>query len=105
MVLIIHVTILSLSNFNLCLSPLCGFIFVLRNTTKKVWTLELCRCVEPPCGQLNPASPGLYDTLEQIYSDLLDMFPVQQFHMGGDEISLACWNSSQEVTTHFLTTF
>jgi len=54
-------------------------------------------CVEPPCGQLNPASPGLYDTLEQIYSDLLDMFPVQQFHMGGDEISLACWNSSQEV--------
>ena len=54
-------------------------------------------CVEPPCGQLNPASPGMYDVLATIFRDMLDMFGVKQFHLGGDEIHVGCWNSSADI--------
>lgn len=54
-------------------------------------------CVEPPCGQLNPASEGMYDVLEKIYTELISMFGDTQFHMGGDEIHVGCWNSSQDI--------
>ena len=53
--------------------------------------------MEPPCGQLNPVMSGLYDVLEMIYRDMFNMFGVKQFHLGGDEIHLGCWNSSQHI--------
>ena len=56
-------------------------------------------CVEPPCGQLNPAKAGMYDVLETIYKEMLNIFGDTQFHMGGDEIHVGCWNSSSDVTT------
>ncbi|GAB0100869.1 Beta-hexosaminidase [Sergentomyia squamirostris] len=55
-------------------------------------------CVEPPCGQLDPSKDALYDVLEDIYREFNEMF--QQpfvFHMGGDEVSVSCWNSSSEL--------
>jgi len=54
-------------------------------------------CVEPPCGQLNPASTGMYDVLEKIYREFINMFGTTQFHMGGDEIHVGCWNSSHDI--------
>ena len=65
------------------------------------------RCVEPPCGQLNPAVDELYDVLENIYRffpwaiieiflklevlksstrDWLELFKPTTFHVGGDEV-------------------
>merc|ERR1711915_649748 len=43
-------------------------------------------CVEPPCGQLNPAAPGMYDVLETIHMEFLSMFSPSILHMGGDEV-------------------
>lgn len=55
-------------------------------------------CVEPPCGQLDPTKDKVYDVLEDIYREMNDMFTHSDvFHMGGDEVSLSCWNSSVEV--------
>ena len=54
-------------------------------------------CVEPPCGQLNPASSGMYSVLGNIFADMINMFGVKQFHMGGDEIHVGCWNSSSDI--------
>lgn len=55
-------------------------------------------CVEPPCGQLNPTKPELYDVLENIYTDMAELFTTTDlFHMGGDEVSERCWNSSQQI--------
>ncbi|XP_069356391.1 chitooligosaccharidolytic beta-N-acetylglucosaminidase [Maniola hyperantus] len=54
-------------------------------------------CVEPPCGQLNPVKDELYDYLEDIYSDMAEVFPTDIFHMGGDEVSEKCWNTSSEI--------
>ena len=48
--------------------------------------------------QLNPASSGLYPVLETIFSDMLAMFSPSSFHMGGDEIHVGCWNSSDDIT-------
>lgn len=57
-------------------------------------------CVEPPCGQLDPTKDALYDVLDDIYREMYEMFDSpDMFHMGGDEVSLACWNSSQEIQT------
>ncbi|EDW30345.1 GL17874 [Drosophila persimilis] len=51
-------------------------------------------CVEPPCGQLDPTAEGLYDVLEDIYAEMWELFSPDIFHMGGDEVSTSCWNSS-----------
>ena len=61
---------------------------------KEPWTEW---CIEPPCGQLNPASDGMYDILENIYAEFIRMFGDVQFHMGGDEIHVGCWNASSDV--------
>lgn len=43
-------------------------------------------CLQPPCGQLNPAEPEIYDQLEAIYEELHDVFQFDTFHMGADEV-------------------
>jgi len=54
-------------------------------------------CVEPPCGQLNPLHEGMYNVLGEIFKDILDVFSTDVFHMGGDEVNVNCWNTSQEI--------
>lgn len=55
-------------------------------------------CVEPPCGQFNPAKDELYDYLEDIYTDMAEVFETTDiFHMGGDEVSEKCWNTSESI--------
>lgn len=45
-------------------------------------------CIQPPCGQLNPANHNLYSILRNIYKDLKDVLPDgETLHMGGDEVS------------------
>lgn len=46
-------------------------------------------CIQPPCGQLNPVNPHLYDVLKDIFADINDMLgDISMFHMGGDEVML-----------------
>lgn len=54
-------------------------------------------CVEPPCGQFDPTKPKLYDALEGIYKDMVQQFNPDVFHMGGDEVSISCWNSTHSI--------
>lgn len=55
-------------------------------------------CVEPPCGQLDPTEDRLYDILEDIYRSMWkDFGEPHLFHMGGDEVSVSCWNSSSRI--------
>jgi len=56
-------------------------------------------CVEPPCGQFNLANPKLYDVLDIMYKEWVDLFsPLDSFHYGGDEVNLNCWNTTDEIT-------
>lgn len=59
-------------------------------------------CVEPPCGQLNPTREELYEYLEDIYKEMAGVFNTDIFHMGGDEVSERCWNSSEEIQNFML---
>lgn len=44
-------------------------------------------CIQPPCGQLNPANAALYRVLKDLYADLAELLPRPAlFHMGGDEV-------------------
>ncbi|CRL01556.1 CLUMA_CG014295, isoform A, partial [Clunio marinus] len=61
-------------------------------------------CVQPNCGQLNPANENLYSVLKDIYSDIYDYKEKDEFlHLGGDEVFMACWNSTEEVTDYMAT--
>ncbi|XP_026743706.1 probable beta-hexosaminidase fdl [Trichoplusia ni] len=49
-------------------------------------------CGEPPCGQLNPRNPHVYDLLQRIYTEIIQLTEVDDlFHLGGDEVSERCW--------------
>ncbi|CAG4947066.1 unnamed protein product [Parnassius apollo] len=58
-------------------------------------------CIEPPCGQLNPANPAMYRVLRDLYRDIAELVPQPAlFHVGGDEVYLGCWNSSEEIVSY-----
>lgn len=58
-------------------------------------------CIEPPCGQLNPANPSMYRVLRDLYRDIAETLPHPALlHMGGDEVFFGCWNSSEEITNY-----
>lgn len=61
---------------------------------KEPWTTY---CVEPPCGILNPANDNIYSVLNDIYSDMSELFESDVFHMGGDEVDFSCWNETAEI--------
>lgn len=54
-------------------------------------------CVEPPCGQLDPTVDDMYNVIEDIFSDMFELYNPDVFHMGGDEVSVNCWNSSATI--------
>ncbi|XP_049293735.1 chitooligosaccharidolytic beta-N-acetylglucosaminidase isoform X1 [Anopheles funestus] len=55
-------------------------------------------CVEPPCGQLDPTQDALYNILEDVYREMNLMFNRSDvFHMGGDEVSIRCWNATTRI--------
>ena len=47
---------------------------------------------------MNPAEEEMYDVLETMFGDMLEMFSPETFHMGGDEIHIGCWRSSRGIT-------
>lgn len=55
-------------------------------------------CIEPPCGILNPVNDEVYEILKKLYSEFNELFESDVFHMGGDEVTFACWNESESVT-------
>lgn len=55
-------------------------------------------CIQPPCGQINPLNPNVYDVFEKVYQDLIEVVPKEEtIHMGGDEVFIPCWNSTEEI--------
>jgi len=55
-------------------------------------------CKEPPCGQLNPVNPEVYNVLSDLYKDIIEAFNPEFVHMGGDDTSFKCWSKSPEIT-------
>jgi hexosaminidase len=47
---------------------------------------------------LDPTNPKVYDFVEALYKDLIDIFPDQLIHVGGDEVNLNCWKKSKQIS-------
>ncbi|GHA22290.1 beta-N-acetylhexosaminidase [Devosia pacifica] len=47
-----------------------------------------------PNNSLNPAVEASYDVIETIFSEMIDLFPSQYFHIGADEVPHDAWHSS-----------
>ena len=47
----------------------------------------------------NPANERLYEVIETILSELHEVFPDSNWHVGGDEPHEACWDANAEVRT------
>lgn len=47
---------------------------------------------------MDPSKDELYNVLEDIYREMFEMFRYPDvFHMGGDEVSHSCWNTSASI--------
>jgi hexosaminidase len=58
-------------------------------------------CIQPNCGQLNPANENLYSVLRDLYQDIRDYKESEEFvHLGGDEVFMPCWNQTKEITDY-----
>lgn len=56
-------------------------------------------CIQPPCGQINPLNTNVFEVYDKVYQDLLEIIPREEtIHMGGDEVFIPCWNSTEEIT-------
>lgn len=55
-------------------------------------------CMQPPCGQLNPANDNLYLVLKKLFKEFQSIFDSSIVHLGGDEVALKCWRMSKEIT-------
>ena len=45
----------------------------------------------------NVSDPRVYDFLENVLSEVMDLFPSNIIHIGGDEVKFDAWKSSEEI--------
>ncbi|KAG5681027.1 hypothetical protein PVAND_010493 [Polypedilum vanderplanki] len=48
-------------------------------------------------GHFDPTKDELYNILEDIYKEIVESFKPIVMHMGGDEVAIDCWNTSQMI--------
>jgi len=54
-------------------------------------------CLQPPCGQLNPSLEETYNVMRGVLSDAAELFPDEFFHLGADEVNLACYEADENL--------
>ena len=42
----------------------------------------------------------MYEVLSMVYQEFLELFDTDVFHMGGDEVNMNCYNTSQEIRNY-----
>lgn len=51
-------------------------------------------------GPMNPTKLALYDFVRNLFSEIVQVFPDQYFHLGGDEVPFDCWASNPEIIAY-----
>lgn len=51
-------------------------------------------------GPMNPTNPALYDFVRNLFSEIVQVFPDQYLHLGGDEVPFDCWASNSEIAEY-----
>jgi hypothetical protein len=47
--------------------------------------------------QLDPSNPETFDMIEHLIQELVEIFPDEYLHFGGDEVNIPCYNSSAKI--------
>ncbi|KAG0290976.1 hypothetical protein BGZ96_005589 [Linnemannia gamsii] len=55
---------------------------------------------EPPAGQLDPLEPFTYTVLDTLVKEWSGQFPDSQAHVGGDEVNMNCWKTSERLSDY-----
>jgi hexosaminidase len=50
-------------------------------------------------GPINPILDSSYATLQQLFTEILTVFPDTYVHLGGDEVDFSCWKSNPDITS------
>ncbi|XP_017761829.1 PREDICTED: beta-hexosaminidase subunit beta-like [Eufriesea mexicana] len=54
-------------------------------------------------GPMNPTNPKLYEFLRQLFAEIVQVFPDQYVHLGGDEVPFNCWMSNPSINAYMKT--
>ena len=54
----------------------------------------------PPTGVLDPSEDLTYDLLAGIFNDMINIFPDQVIHLGGDEVFTSCFNENPNIINY-----
>ncbi|KAJ9580577.1 hypothetical protein L9F63_024244, partial [Diploptera punctata] len=51
-------------------------------------------------GPIDPINENTYTILEKLFKEVVDLFPEQYIHLGGDEVSFECWESNPDIEVY-----
>ncbi|XP_012150681.1 beta-hexosaminidase subunit alpha [Megachile rotundata] len=51
-------------------------------------------------GPMNPINPNVYEFLRHLFAEIVQVFPDQYVHLGGDEVPFSCWMSNPEINDY-----
>lgn len=51
-------------------------------------------------GPMNPTNANLYEFLGHLFAEIVQVFPDQYVHLGGDEVQFDCWQSNPEINEY-----
>ncbi|EFA07069.1 beta-hexosaminidase subunit alpha [Tribolium castaneum] len=49
-------------------------------------------------GPMDPTKDTTYDFINNLFTEIVDVFPDSYFHIGGDEVEFDCWKSNPDVS-------
>jgi hexosaminidase len=66
----------------------------------------LTECGDPYAGKLGPINPiadEAYDFVFNLFEEIVEVFPDNYTHLGGDEVGFECWESNQDIVEYMKT--
>ena len=51
----------------------------------------LTKCFDGALGPVNPIQNSTYEFMDKFFNEVLDVFPDELLHLGGDEVATECW--------------
>ncbi|KAG5323132.1 HEXB hexosaminidase, partial [Acromyrmex heyeri] len=51
-------------------------------------------------GPMDPTNPKVYEFVQNLFSEIVQVFPDQYLHLGGDEVPFDCWASNPRIAEY-----